>query len=344
MKLLETLYQIYSGSNKEDAMRNFISRWIKKNVKGACVVSDNTGNLLVTKGKSDTYPCLVSHMDQVQKPYPTDYMVLNNGVTIMAIDPQTRRTCGLGADDKNGIWICLKALEKYDVMKCVFFVAEEVGMRGSRGVCLDWFDDCRWVIECDRRGHQDFINETNGVDVCTASFMDACHIKSHKYSPDIGTATDIGVLKKRGLNVCCANLSCGYYKAHTEEEYTVVPDLLKCQSLVCYIIENVTDVYKHVYKEPMPVRSYGLYYNKPLWKRLAEGSEGVLSLDELAENVVLDTYARCELIGGEWDDASIERFASLLHGRYKRRCLESTNDNFIKYVRNGIQKWNDEKI
>lgn len=65
MKLLETLYQIYSGSNKEDAMRNFISRWIKKNIKGACVVSDKTGNLLVTKGKSDTYPCLVSHMDQV---------------------------------------------------------------------------------------------------------------------------------------------------------------------------------------------------------------------------------------------------------------------------------------
>ena len=59
---------------------------------------------------------------------------------------------------------------------------------------------------------------------------------------------------------------------------------------------------------------------------------------------MLDTYARCELIGGEWDDASIERFASKLHGIYKWRCLESTNDDFIKYVRNGIQKWNDEEI
>ena len=57
---------------------------------------------------------------------------------------------------------------------------------------------------------------------------------------------------------------------------------------------------------------------------------------------MLDTYARCELIGGEWDDASIERFASKLHGIYKWRCLESTNDDFIKYVREGIQKWNME--
>jgi hypothetical protein len=34
---------------------------------------------------------------------------------------------GLGADDKNGIWIALQCLKKYDTVKVAFFVSEEVG-------------------------------------------------------------------------------------------------------------------------------------------------------------------------------------------------------------------------
>uniref|UniRef100_UPI003AB6E2B9 hypothetical protein n=1 Tax=Anaerotruncus colihominis TaxID=169435 RepID=UPI003AB6E2B9 len=33
-------------------------------------------------------------------------------------DHKHRRMTGIGADDKNGIWICLKCLESFKAMKC----------------------------------------------------------------------------------------------------------------------------------------------------------------------------------------------------------------------------------
>ena len=38
---------------------------------------------------------------------------------------------GSRADDKNGIWICLKCLEDCKMVKCAFFVQEEVECIGS---------------------------------------------------------------------------------------------------------------------------------------------------------------------------------------------------------------------
>ena len=57
--------------------------------------------------------------------------------------------------------------------------------------------------------------------------------------------TDILELKERGLNISCINISCGYYKPHTDEEYTVKKDLLGCLKFVEHIIENCTKVYPH---------------------------------------------------------------------------------------------------
>ena len=47
----------------------------------------------------------------------------------------------------------------------------------------------------------------------------------------------------------CVNLSCGYYEPHTDHEYTVIADLLKCQRLVKHIIRTHTTVSRHEHKE-----------------------------------------------------------------------------------------------
>ena len=67
MELLKTLYSIYSPSGNEKKMRRFIKRWINNNIPQAEVTTDAKGNIYVTKGKAENYPCIIAHLDQVQK-------------------------------------------------------------------------------------------------------------------------------------------------------------------------------------------------------------------------------------------------------------------------------------
>ena len=152
MELLKQLYKIYSPSRGEKKMRKFIKDWIRKNVPDAIYEVDNLGNLYVRKGESDTYPTVVSHIDQVQKTHSRDFQAVETKEIIFGFSIGNVQMEGPGCDDKNGIWICLKCLQKFPVMKCAFFVGEEIGCIGSEGAVMSFFDDSRFVLQCDRRG------------------------------------------------------------------------------------------------------------------------------------------------------------------------------------------------
>ena len=84
----------------------------------------------MTKGVSDTYPCLVAHIDQVQSIHSRDFQAIETNDIIFGYSPKNKRLEGLGADDKNGVWISLKCLMKYENIKVSLFVSEEVGCIG----------------------------------------------------------------------------------------------------------------------------------------------------------------------------------------------------------------------
>lgn len=67
------------------------------------------------------------------------------------------------------------------------------------------------LIQCDRRSYTtDFINYTNGREVCSKEFTDAIseEMKTFGYSVNRGVATDIGGLKASPKVDCIAsNLS-----------------------------------------------------------------------------------------------------------------------------------------
>ena len=88
------------------------------------------------------------------------------GSIIVGYDHRKRRVTGIGADDKNGVWMCLECLRDFKVMKCAFFVQEETGCKGSGAACMDFFADCRFVIECDRKGDSDMVTNINGTALC----------------------------------------------------------------------------------------------------------------------------------------------------------------------------------
>ena len=245
MELLKQLYKIHSPSGNERAMKKFIRRYVRKHIPGAKMRTDKTGNLYIIKGASETYPCMVAHLDQVQRERSQDFTSIETKELIFGYSPSLRKQEGLGADDKNGIWIALKCLEKYGTLKVTFFVEEETGCRGSSQADMDFFKDCRFVIQSDRRGHQDLITTIGWTDLCSDEFLKAIGYKQFSYQKTEGAMTDILALKENGLKTSCINLSCGYYEPHTDNEFTVKADLLNCLRLIEHIIGTCTEVYPH---------------------------------------------------------------------------------------------------
>lgn len=246
-ELLRKLYSIHSPSGGEKKMRKFLKRVC---VEFGCeVIQDKTGNLLVTKGKADTYPCVASHIDQVQHLHSKDFEVMRKGDIIFAFSAKSMSQQGLGADDKNGIWIALHLLRECKVMKCAFFVGEEIGCVGSSAVDMEFFNDVRFVIEADRRNGGDLITDISGS-LCSQEFLDDIHYEDFGYVETHGLMTDVEALSEQGVGVSCINFSCGYYNPHTDQEVTRWSELCNALDFARFIVRNCTKVYTHKYVSP----------------------------------------------------------------------------------------------
>lgn len=247
-KLLKKLYSINSPSGKETDMENFVIEFVSR-ISGVNFWSDKRGNIYAEKRGSEIgseFPCIVAHLDEVHtRDFGCHYSTQRVGGILFGFDLSTDSFVGCGADDKNGIFIALSCLEKYDHIKVAFFVEEEIGCRGSSAADMSFFKDCRFVIQADRRNGSDFISKASFVDLCSAEFIADVNMAKFGYKEATGSMTDVMTLKENGLEVSCCNLSCGYYNPHTENEYTKIYELKNCLDFVQSIIEGCTKVYKH---------------------------------------------------------------------------------------------------
>ena len=248
--LLKQLFCIHSKSGKEGKIRKFIWNWVRQNVPNAKIVCDKPGNLYIIKGVSDTYPCIVAHLDQVQdrEHHSKDFIAYEAEDIIIGFSPKRREQQGLGADDKCGLWIAMKCLLKFDCLKVAFFVGEEVGCKGSGLADMSFFDDCRFVIEPDRKGSGDLITQIGWTSLCSDDFLKDIGYKKFGYKETDGMMTDIEALKDNGLMLSCMNVSVGYYEPHRDTEFVYKPALLNCLAFVEHIIKTCTKVYPHIDK------------------------------------------------------------------------------------------------
>lgn len=257
-QLLKSLYKINSPSYREGDMIKFIISYIKKNFKGISIKKDTLNNLYITKGElneNEFYPCLIAHMDEVHDTNKNKEIVEINNF-IFGFDTLTGERCGIGADDKNGIYIALTLLKYIPKMKIIFTIGEEVGLVGATKADITFFDNVGYLMQCDRRGYTDLITRTNGIDVTSDDFIyDTFGIcEEYGYSENTGTCTDVGEIIGRGVAVSGCNISCGYWNEHTDNELCYLPALENCLNLVFLIVTELGT--KKYELELKPVKSY----------------------------------------------------------------------------------------
>lgn len=202
---------------------------------------DKYGNVFIKKGDGP-YPCAVAHLDQVHS-FVEDYSVIIHKDYAFAMDNASGTQCGIGGDDKCGIYIALEMFRRFDNIKIAFFTDEEVGGIGSSNCDLNFFDDCCFIIQPDRNHRRyDYINFTNGLSVTSKEFDDAIMpiLESYGYKESTGTFTDIGCLKERGLNVVAFNIACGYLNAHTKYEIVDLTALKDCLNAIEEVIDQLS--------------------------------------------------------------------------------------------------------
>lgn len=255
-ELLLNILHVQSHSYETKRMEAFIIKHIEH--LGLECIYDN-GNIYVTKGVSDSYPCIVSHTDTVHRIIPDDHFtIIANDEFAIGYDRAKMSASGCGGDDKVGIFICLQMLQEFDAIKVAFFADEEVGCVGSYEANVEWFNDTRFVLQCDRRGNADFVNNIYGTPLQSKRFKKAVApiLKEHGYKATSGMLTDVYALKSLGVNVSVANMSCGYYNPHMDDETIVFADVDNCLQMCRTIFIEMTEVYTH----STPVKSHSNYY------------------------------------------------------------------------------------
>lgn len=207
--LLEVLGQQATSTNDVA-----ILEWIKDNLNALSqkmdinYEEDSFGNIYVTKGTSELYPCVVSHVDQVHD-ICKDYKLYVQDTTVFAFSNDTMSQVGTGGDNKCGIYICFEMLKTHDNIKVVFFRQEEIGTVGSKQAEMSFFNNCAFVLQPDRRGSTDFITVAAGTDLSGTEFQEEIHpiLSVFGYHFEKGSVTDVMALKDRGLDVCACNMS-----------------------------------------------------------------------------------------------------------------------------------------
>lgn len=208
-----------------------LKSFLKDELKDKEIIDED--GFLFAKG---TLPILlVAHMDTVHKSLPKEIIYANGTIS----SPQ-----GIGADDRAGVYMILEIL-KYHNCSVLFCEDEEIGCVGSGKFCKselakELVGKFNYLIEMDRMNGNDAVFYE-----CDNPEFEEFITKEH-WETNIGSYTDIVELSPI-LEAASVNFSCGYYKAHTKDEYLVLSEMETNIKEICKLIER-TDMEKDKYE------------------------------------------------------------------------------------------------
>ena len=196
--------------------------------------------------------CLVAHLDTVHKQDPTKFYL--DTTTNSLFSPT-----GIGGDDRCGVYIILELLKRGFRPSILFCCDEEIGALGASAFVKihTTISNINWFLEFDRRGKTDVVCYSDDNPELTKVFEQFGFKKSY------GSFSDISKLAP-AYGLSAVNVSSGYYKPHTKDEYINMDDL-------DWIIDRATEVLsseyvnnKYEYKEKVYTYKYdyGYYRDK----------------------------------------------------------------------------------
>jgi hypothetical protein len=136
----------------------------------------------------------------------------------------------LGADCKAGVTLMLYMITNHVEGLYYFFEGEERGCIGSKNLArqhlqqpVDYLHSIKKVISFDRRGTNSVITHQSGVMCCSDTFADNLLTELNNNGPFAYVMDDTGIctdsLSFVGIIDECTNISVGYYREHTVDEY-----------------------------------------------------------------------------------------------------------------------------
>ena len=192
-----------------------------------------------------TFPVLlVAHMDTVHEKLPNPVLFdVKNGTYS---SPQ-----GIGGDDRCGVYMILQIIKRFNC-SVLFCEDEEKGGIGAGKfieTTLAETLDFNYAIEFDRRGSNDAVF----YDCDNPDFTE--FITREFYEKAYGSFSDISTLAPF-FGCAAVNLSCGYYNAHSKQEYVVLSEMEASIEAACKILERTTEEDRFEYIESKYSSSY----------------------------------------------------------------------------------------
>lgn len=178
---------------------------------------------------------LVAHLDTVHKELPKK--IIYDVKTDSLSSPQ-----GIGGDDRCGVYMIFEVVKQFNC-SVLFCEDEEIGGVGAEKFTRTDIAkqlEFNYIIEFDRKGSND------------AVFYDCANDEFEKfiteefYKSSWGSFSDISVLAPF-FECAAVNLSCGYYNAHTTQEYVVLSEMDESIHQACRILAKTTEEDKFEY-------------------------------------------------------------------------------------------------
>ncbi len=237
-ELLKEVLSVPTKTYLEDLMIQFICDWLDKNQIPYYV--DTFYNIYATKETDEDikfFPCVVAHTDtvhtidtiNVREEMLSDAQG-NVKLSLKAYNDNGEPT-GIGGDDKCGVFACLELLKELPNLKAAFFVAEETGCKGSFNSDPHFFENVGYAIQFDAPENNmisEFLMGVNMFDRKSDFFEVGGRLINEHFPKDTRyhrhPYTDIYPIRQK-FKISCFNISIGYYRYHTENEYVVVDDV-----------------------------------------------------------------------------------------------------------------------
>lgn len=268
MLSLTSVLKIPSFYGREELVARYIENFCIENK--IVYTKDFKGNIYVTKGKMQTgqyFPCAVAHMDTVHRDQvdlideDVSLEIIEekiDGKTFMwAFHPLKQKLTGIGGDDKCGVYICLRLLEKMDNLKCAFFVEEEIGMKGSQECSVEFFEDVGYALQFDAPTADWFSQTCSGYQLWTDEYFEVIGSVLNEYNvKNISTDpfTDVVQLRKK-FDFCCSVLPTGYHNQHSEKEYVIKEETENCVNLAVDFITKLGSK-KYFFEKQEDIKPY----------------------------------------------------------------------------------------